>query len=124
MAKRNKARDYAAIAKFAEDFIDQDVITCINAYATKRKIVFHRAGEAFWSKVDDGDIVIAEREETQSFYEPTGKIIEKEVNGRVIHCIERQEVQVVVKIPYITAVVANAVYGTESCKSIPATHKI
>ena len=55
---RNYARDYAEIAAFARKFRGHPTLECIEAYAQKRKIVSHRAGKAFWAKVDDGEIEV------------------------------------------------------------------
>lgn len=56
MPKQDIKRDYAEIVAFAEAYIGRPTIDCIEAYSQKRRIVSHRAGRAFWDKVDDGEI--------------------------------------------------------------------
>ena len=58
---RNYQRDYAEIVDHAKKFKDKTTYECIEAYAAKRKIVFHRAGHAFWGNVDDGNIAVVEK---------------------------------------------------------------
>ena len=58
---RNYERDYREIAEHAKGFAGKTTYECIEAYAAKRKIVFHRAGRAFWAQVDDGNIEVVER---------------------------------------------------------------
>jgi hypothetical protein len=58
MAQRNIKRDYDEIVKFSTNYIDKTTLECIEAYATKRKIISHRAGKAFWNNVDDGNIKV------------------------------------------------------------------
>jgi hypothetical protein len=53
---RNIARDYAEIVSFAQEYIGERAVKCIEAYARKRKIVMHRAAKVFWAKNDNGDI--------------------------------------------------------------------
>jgi hypothetical protein len=54
MAKQDKARDYREIVSFSQKFIGRKAVECIEAYAAKRKMAEHRAGKAFWDKVDEG----------------------------------------------------------------------
>ena len=86
--------------------ISKDVTECVEAYAQKRKIVEYRAGGAFWNKVDEAIIEVAEREEEQQFAKPTGNIILKKVSysNEPQPCIETVPVIRKVKIPYIVAV--------------------
>lgn len=58
MPKQDIKRDYAEIVAFAQAYIGCPAIDCIEAYAQKRRIVWHRAGRAFWDKVDDGEIKV------------------------------------------------------------------
>lgn len=55
---RDYARDYKELPVFAEQFKGKSTMDCIEAYAKKRKIVEHRAGEAFWNLADDGVIKV------------------------------------------------------------------
>ena len=59
---RNYQRDYNEMTNHASGFKGKTTWECIEAYATKRKIVFHRAGGAFWANVDDGNIAITEKD--------------------------------------------------------------
>jgi len=53
---RNYARDYKEIVPFAKNYVGKLAVECIDDYADKRKIASHRAGKAFWDKVDEGEI--------------------------------------------------------------------
>lgn len=55
---RDTARDYRELPKFAQGYIGKPTLQCIEDYAAKRKIVSNRAGKAFWSLVDDGEISV------------------------------------------------------------------
>ncbi len=58
----NYRRDWEEMAEFAKGYAGKTTRECIEAYAAKRGIVTHRAGNAFWGHVDEGNIRITEKD--------------------------------------------------------------
>jgi hypothetical protein len=65
--KRRYDLDKPGMLRFAAGFIGMRTLDCIEAYAHKRKIVLHRAGQAFWDLVDEGLIVTAIQKDVEKY---------------------------------------------------------
>ncbi len=91
---RNYKRDYEELPKFAEDFIGETAVACIEAYAAKRRIVEHRAATAFWNLVDDGQISVKEGASGISYIDGTAtrKTVSSNEEGLILTSDEKRTV--------------------------------